>query len=124
MEAEAALKPSPKRVGIFGGTFDPPHYAHLAMAERARQQYRLEGVIFLPAGQPPHKHGREVTAAEHRYLMTELACASNPHFFVSRLELEREGPSYTIETLREYQERFGAETRLYLIIGQDSAEEF
>jgi nicotinate-nucleotide adenylyltransferase len=114
---------SPVRVGILGGTFDPPHHGHLLMAERARVQYDLHHVIFLPAGVPPHKRDEPITAREHRWAMTELACADHTGFFISRRELDREGPSYTIDTLRDFQERLGPETRLYFIMGQDSAEE-
>ena len=87
------------RLGVLGGTFDPIHLGHLLLAEAARRLARLERVLFVPARVPPHK--REVTAApEHRYRMVELACAENPFFAASPVEMRREGPSYTIETLR------------------------
>lgn len=108
------------RVGILGGTFDPVHYAHLAIAEEARTQLGLELVIFLPAGQPPHKPGTVITSAPHRLAMLELALASNPHFLISRLDLERPGPCYTVDTLALVQEEWGPETELYFIIGADS----
>lgn len=86
-------------LGIFGGTFDPIHIAHLAVAESARDSLGLERVVFIPAGVPPHKRGRQVTDAEHRLAMVELAIADNPAFETSRIELDRPGPSYTVDTL-------------------------
>jgi len=85
--------------GILGGTFDPIHYGHLALAENARQELGLAGVLFLPAGIPPHKPERVVTAAEMRLAMLELAIADNPAFRLSRLELDRSGPSYAVDTV-------------------------
>jgi nicotinate-nucleotide adenylyltransferase len=85
--------------GIFGGTFDPIHVAHLAVAEAARDTFGLRRVLFIPAAQPPHKPGRPITAVEHRLAMVEAAVAANPAFDVSRIEVDREGPSYTIDTL-------------------------
>jgi nicotinate-nucleotide adenylyltransferase len=106
-----------------GGTFDPPHYAHLEIAARALEELCLDRVIFLPNGQPPHKPSYEVSAAEHRYVMTQLACADHPRFFVSRAEIERPGPSYTIETLRSLHALLGPATELFLLVGFDSALE-
>ncbi|NLO73934.1 MAG: nicotinate-nucleotide adenylyltransferase [candidate division WS1 bacterium] len=111
------------RVGLMGGTFDPPHYGHLALAEAAREALELERVIFLPNGQPPHKPAWEVSPAEHRYAMTELACASHPHFFVSRAEMDRPGPSYSLDTVRAFQRELGPDLRLYFIVGMDSVVE-
>jgi nicotinate-nucleotide adenylyltransferase len=116
--------PLPERVGILGGSFDPPHFGHLLVAENAREQCGLEQVLWLPAGTPPHKLDQTVTAAEHRYAMTQLACAESPSFVVARLELDRPGPSYTIETIRRLRELGSRRTRLYFIIGMDSALEF
>jgi nicotinate-nucleotide adenylyltransferase len=108
----------PGSLGIFGGTFDPIHIAHLAVAEAARDALGLEQVLFIPAGRPPHKPGRPITAAEHRLAMVELAIAGNDAFAASRVEIDREGPSYTVDTL----EAFAAETAdLTLIL---SAEAF
>jgi nicotinate-nucleotide adenylyltransferase len=89
-----------RRVGIMGGTFDPLHLGHLVTAEQARADLGLDEVVFVPAGQPWQKQ-RAVTPAEHRYLMTVLATAANPAFTVSRVELDRPGPSYTVDTLRD-----------------------
>lgn len=89
----------PGSLGVFGGTFDPIHVAHLAVAEEAAEAMGLEQVLFVPAGEPPHKPGRHITAAEDRLAMVELAIAGNDRFAVSRLELDRGGPSYTVDTL-------------------------
>jgi nicotinate-nucleotide adenylyltransferase len=87
-------------LGILGGTFDPIHLAHLAIAEQAREDLGLREVVFIPAGTPPHKPGRPISPAEHRVAMVELAIAGNASFRVSRIEVDRSGPSYTIDTLR------------------------
>jgi nicotinate-nucleotide adenylyltransferase len=86
-------------IGVFGGTFDPIHLAHLAVAEGARDALDLERVLFVPAGVPPHKPGQAITGAAHRLAMIELAIADNAAFAVSRVELDRPGPSYTVDTL-------------------------
>jgi len=114
---EAADK---KKIGILGGTFNPIHNAHLAVAEQVRQQYHLEKVIFLPSGNPPHKDAGEVVDKEHRYAMTLLATNSNPYFYVSRIELEREGPTYTVDTLRQLVMQQSDAYSLYYIIGADT----
>jgi nicotinate-nucleotide adenylyltransferase len=87
--------------GILGGTFDPIHYGHLALAENAREELGLEGVLFLPAGLPPHKPERVVTDAADRVAMVEAAIADNPAFALSRLEVDRPGPSYAVDTVAE-----------------------
>jgi nicotinate-nucleotide adenylyltransferase len=86
-------------LGVFGGTFDPIHLAHLAVAEAARDALGLEQVLFITAGEPPHKPAPPVTEAEHRLAMVDLAIAGNPSFASSRMELDRPGPSYTVDTL-------------------------
>jgi nicotinate-nucleotide adenylyltransferase len=88
-----------RRLGIFGGTFDPIHIAHLAVAEAARDTLGLDEVRFIPAGRPPHKPGRAITDGEHRLALVDLAIADNPAFTATRLELDRPGPSYTVDTL-------------------------
>jgi nicotinate-nucleotide adenylyltransferase len=98
-EALAARAPIAGSVGVLGGTFDPIHIGHLAAAEEVREALGLERVLFVPAGIPPHKPGRLISAPHHRLAMVELAIAGNPSFEVSRVELERTGPSYTIDTL-------------------------
>jgi len=89
-----------RRVGLLGGTFDPIHYGHLVIAEEVRATLDLSELVFVPAGQPPHKPGQTITAAYHRLTMLQLAIASNPYFTISQVDLERPGPSYTVETLR------------------------
>jgi nicotinate-nucleotide adenylyltransferase len=89
----------PGSLGVFGGTFDPIHLAHLAVAQEAAEALGLERVLFVPAGRPPHKLERAITPAEHRLAMVELAVAGNDRFAVDRLELDRDGPSYTVDTL-------------------------
>lgn len=107
-----------RRLGIMGGTFDPVHMGHLVTAEQARVDVGLDEVVFVPAGTPWQK-GRDVTPGEHRYLMTVLATAANPYFSVSRMEIDRRGPTYTVDTLRD----FGAglpDTELFFITGADA----
>lgn len=94
-----ALGTADLRVGILGGTFDPIHYGHLAIAEQVREALELDRVVFIPAAMPPHKLGLQITPAPQRATMVELAVAGNPAFTVSLMELEREGPSYTADTL-------------------------
>lgn len=107
------------RVGLLGGSFDPIHYGHLAIAEDVRIALQLERVIFIPVAQQPFKIGRHAAAAPARLAMAQLACASNPAFEVSSIELERPGPSYTITTLEAFNQSIDAE--LYLILGADTA---
>lgn len=103
-----------ERVGVFGGTFDPLHYAHLALAEDAYHALKLTRVVFVPAGQPPHKIGYPVTPVEQRVRMLELALATNPHFALSLVDVRRAGPSYTVDTLRLLREEWGARAELFL----------
>ena len=109
-----------ERLGIMGGTFDPIHFGHLLSAEEARLRFRLERIIFIPNGRPPHKKDYAVTPAEHRYQMAELATGPNPHLLCSRLELDRPGPSYTIDTLRALAEQGERPRDLYFITGADA----
>lgn len=108
------------RLGVLGGTFDPIHVGHLVAAEAVRCHFQLDRILFVPAGQPPHKDPSAVTPAEHRYRMTVLATAGNPHFFASRMELDRPGPSYTIDTLRQLGS-LAPKARLFFIAGVDAA---
>ncbi len=107
------------RLGILGGTFDPPHIAHLVMAGQARSQLNLSRVILVPAGQPPHKLGRPVTPIEHRLAMMQLAIADDPNLALSRVEVDRPGPHYTADTLAVLRTAH-PEDELYLLIGSDS----
>lgn len=109
----------PRRLGIMGGTFNPVHNAHLAMAYIAMNEFALEGVMFIPTGIPPHKDRAEVASAEHRYEMLVQAC-DDMRFSVSRMEIEREGFTYTVDTLRELRTRYPADTELFYIVGSDT----
>jgi len=121
--SEKQCAASPLRLGVLGGTFDPPHYGHLALAEAARVQLRLDRVLFVLAGQPPHKPGRPITPAHHRVAMVEAAIADNPAFALSRVDLDRPGPHYTVEMLALLRQEYpGAE--LYFLMGGDSLAEF
>lgn len=106
-----------QRIGILGGTFDPVHLGHLAVARTVRGRYGLDSVLFIPAPSPPHKD-RELTPFAHRMAMLEAALADDPDFIVSPLEAERPAPSYTFETLEELHRRLG-DRKFYLIIGAD-----
>lgn len=108
-----------QRVGIMGGTFDPIHYGHLVTAEAARSKFRLDQVIFVPSGRPPHKQSSP-GHAEQRLMMTLLATVNNPYFHVSRLEVDREGYSYTYDTLLAFREIYGSACRLFFITGADA----
>jgi nicotinate-nucleotide adenylyltransferase len=107
------------RIGIMGGTFDPIHHGHLSAASEVATRFGLDEVVFVPTGTPWQKSHREVSAAEDRYLMTVIATASNPRFAVSRIEVDRPGPTYTIDTLRELHDA-GADTELFFITGADA----
>ncbi len=110
------------RLGIFGGTFDPVHLGHLILAESCREAARLDEVWFVPAATPPHKQGRPLSDATRRIEMLELAIAGHPQFKVCRLEIERGGVSYTVETLRQIR-ALVPEAELFLLLGADSLEE-
>ena len=111
------------RLGVMGGTFDPIHYGHLVTAEEALVQFALDSVLFVPTGRPWMKEHREVSPAEDRYLMTVIATASNPLFRVSRMEVDRDGPTYTVETLKSLKAEHGDGTDLYFITGADAIHE-
>jgi nicotinate-nucleotide adenylyltransferase len=105
------------RIGVMGGTFDPIHHGHLAAASEVQRSFDLDEVIFVPTGQPYQKSG--VSQAEHRYLMTAIATASNPRFTVSRVDIDRPGPTYTIDTLRDLRKQ-RPEADLFFISGADA----
>ena len=111
------------RIGLFGGTFDPPHVGHLALAEWARDALRLDRVLLVPAGRPPHKGRARLSSVTHRVAMTRLAARDNRAFTVSTLETRRDGPSFTVDTLRALRRR-EPRARIFLLIGADSLEEF
>ena len=112
-----------QRIGIMGGTFDPIHFGHLLMAEEARQAFALDQVVFIPNGRPAHKKAYLVSSSEDRFAMTLLATESNPYFTCSRIELDRPGPSYTIDTLRAYRALHPDLDALYFITGADAVLE-
>ena len=114
-----------ERIAVMGGTFNPIHYAHLLSAEQVRTGLGYDKILFIPSARPPHKVSDvDIITPEHRYQMVLLAIAENPHFEVSRIELDRAGPSYTIETLKALEKRYGNTRELGWIIGADSLIEY
>lgn len=109
-----------RRIGIMGGTFDPIHHGHLVAASEVAARFTLDEVVFVPTGEPWQKADIPVSPAEDRYLMTVIATASNPRFHVSRVDIDRTGPTYTIDTLRDLRTAYGADTELYFITGADA----
>ncbi|WP_134687178.1 nicotinate-nucleotide adenylyltransferase [Brevibacillus migulae] len=110
-----------KRIGLLGGTFDPIHSGHLIAAEQARDQMKLDEVWLMPTKIPPHKTRTDIADEQHRLRMTELAAADHPYFRVSDMELHREGPSYTVDTMRAIRQMFPHDEFLF-IIGGDMVE--
>ncbi len=108
------------RLGIMGGTFDPIHHGHLVAASEVAHAFSLDEVVFVPTGQPWEKEQRQVAPAEDRYLMTVIATASNPRFSVSRVDIDRPGPTYTIDTLRDLRVARGPEAEFFFITGADA----
>jgi len=106
-----------------GGTFDPVHNGHLAVAQMARERFSLDRVLFIPNREPPHKKPYAVSPAEARYEMVEMAIAGHDGFEASRMELDRPAPSYTIDTMRELRRQFGGDAQLYFISGADAVAE-
>ena len=111
------------RLGIMGGTFDPIHNGHLVAAEQAFDDLNLDMVVFMPAGSPAFKQNKKVTAGEDRYAMTLLATADNPHFVASRFEVDRDGITYTADTLRRLSEIYPPNVEFYFITGADAISE-
>ena len=114
------LEPCELRVGVFGGTFDPIHIGHLIIAEEARARLDLHRVVFVPARVSPLKLQGTFISAEDRWRMVQLAIEGNPHFCLSRADLSREGPSFTIDTLQAVRGEYGRKTQLFFIMGTDS----
>lgn len=108
------------RLGVFGGTFDPIHVGHLIIAEEARARFNLDRVVFVPALHSPLKSEGTLFPARDRLRMTELAVADNPRFAVSRVDIDRQGPSYTVDTLRQLRSEYGMCRQLFFIMGMDS----
>ncbi|MBQ1027895.1 nicotinate-nucleotide adenylyltransferase [Micromonospora sp. C95] len=111
-----------RRIGIMGGTFDPIHHGHLVAASEVADRFGLDEVIFVPTGQPWQKADVPVSSAEDRYLMTVIATASNPRFQVSRVDIDRGGPTYTVDTLRDLRAQYGTKAQLFFITGADALE--
>ena len=111
-----------RRIGVMGGTFDPIHHGHLVAGSEVAHIFALDEVVFVPTGKPYQKEGRDVSPAEDRYLMTVIATASNPMFNVSRVDIDRAGPTHTIDTLRDLHDANGPDTDLYFITGADALE--
>jgi nicotinate-nucleotide adenylyltransferase len=111
-----------RRIGVMGGTFDPVHHGHLVAGSEVAHIFALDEVVFVPTGQPYQKDDRKVSPAEDRYLMTVIATASNPRFSVSRVDIDRPGRTYTIDTLRDLHEANGPDADLYFITGADALE--
>lgn len=111
-------------IGVLGGTFDPIHFGHLGLAEEVKARLALDEILFVPTGRPWLKANTPISAAEHRVEMVRLAIADKPYFKLSAMEVERAGPSYTVDTIAELQARFGAGNKLFLILGRDSLTEF
>ena len=109
-----------RRIGVMGGTFDPVHHGHLSAANEVGHLFDLDEVVFVPTGQPWQKSHREVSPAEDRYLMTVIATASNPRFTVSRVDVDRPGPTFTIDTLRDLRASYGEDCELFFITGSDA----
>ncbi len=112
-----------RQIGIMGGTFDPIHEGHLITAEAVRSELGLDTVLFIPAAIPPHKLHQQVASAQDRYIMTQLAVCSNPHFIASDIELRRKGASYTIDTILELRARYGSDMEFYFFIGADAVND-
>ncbi|MGK4187081.1 nicotinate-nucleotide adenylyltransferase [Rothia koreensis] len=112
-------RPGRTRLGVMGGTFDPIHHGHLVAASEVASVFDLDEVVFVPTGQPWQKADKRVSAAEHRYLMTVVATASNPRFTVSRVDIDRPGPTYTIDTLRDLR-HLRPKADLFFITGADA----
>jgi nicotinate-nucleotide adenylyltransferase len=111
-----------KRIGILGGTFNPIHNGHLALAAAAKEEFALDKIIFLPSGKPPHKD-KEIADKEDRYNMVKLAVKGGPDYTISRLELDREGYSYAVDTFNVLKKAFGKSVKLFYIMGLDSINE-
>ena len=110
-----------RRIGVMGGTFDPIHHGHLVAASEVAHRFGLDDVVFVPTGEPWQKQGRRVSPAEDRYLMTVIATASNPRFSVSRVDIDRQGPTFTVDTLRDLLHQ-NPDTELFFITGADALE--
>lgn len=111
------------KIALFGGTFDPVHNGHIALAERVLKDFSLDKIIFIPAGTPPHKKGRNITDAVHRYQMVTLATKDNPHFLVSDFEINSKTPNYSYLTISHFKEQFPND-EIFFLVGGDSFRDF
>ncbi len=111
------------RLGILGGTFNPIHLGHLRCAEEIREQLDLEQIIFIPSANPPHKEPSEIVPASQRLKLTKLATSDNPRFFVSDIEIQRRGKSYSITTINYFRKKYGDGLNLFFILGMDAFQE-
>ena len=118
-----AIDEKTMRIGVFGGTFDPIHYGHLLLAECCREQASLDAVWFVPAAVPPHKQGREISSPEHRLNMLKLAVGGYSEFSINQHELDRPGPSYTVDTLVQFK-AVHSDAEFLLMMGADSLRDF
>ena len=116
-------QPHPSKMGLLGGTFDPIHMGHLLIAEDAREGLGLDTVVFIPTGRPWLKADQNVTESDHRLAMVKLAVGSHPHFCVSDIEVRRQGPTYTVDTLNQLRRQYDSDTKIFLILGMDSLNE-
>lgn len=117
VQYESFKKP---KIVVMGGTFNPPHIAHLICAEEVYDRLKFDKVIFIPSARPPHKDANDIIDPHHRYMMTLLATEDNPHFEVSRIELDRPGRSFTIETVKEMKKMYNNNAEIHWIVGADS----
>lgn len=108
-----------KSIALFGGSFNPIHYGHLALAEEIRTKFNLDKIVFVPCSSPPHKEPGDLADARHRLVMAHLATVSNPSFEVSTFEVDKGGKSYSIDTVRHFRALTGGEAQLYFIVGAD-----
>lgn len=108
------------RIGLMGGTFDPIHYGHLVTAEEAFVRFKLDKVVFIPSGNPPHKANRRISDGSHRFIMAQMATITNPHFDVSRIEVDEDGPTYTVDTLKKLKADQMRDAELIFITGADA----
>lgn len=123
MRDQSPQGPEPERIGVIGGTFDPPHYAHLVLAENGLAQLHLDRVLFVPAGRPPHKPDEPITPVDHRLAMLDEAIADNASFCLSRVDVERRGPHFTVDMLRILDEDY-PDAIIFFLMGGDSLAEF
>lgn len=113
-----------KRLGVMGGTFDPPHLGHLAAASEAHYRLGLDAVVFVPAGEPWHKAAAPTATSRDRLAMTQLATANDRRFAVSDVDVQRAGPTYTLDTLTDLRDAYGSDAELFLILGADALGDF